>query len=77
MQGLAKAFGQVIRRRREAMRISQEELAHLADLHRTYIGLLERGLRSPALGAIFSIARALDVSPAKLIEETHLELDLR
>jgi transcriptional regulator with XRE-family HTH domain len=50
------------------MNVSQEELADLADIHRTYIGGIERGERNPTLTMIVRLARALGVPPAKLLE---------
>jgi transcriptional regulator with XRE-family HTH domain len=61
-------FGRTVRRLRHAMDLSQEELADLANIHRTYIGGIERGERNPTLTMIVRLARALDVRPAKLLE---------
>jgi transcriptional regulator with XRE-family HTH domain len=61
-------FAAQLRRERHAAGISQEELAFRANLHRTEIGLLERGLRSPALGTIVKLASGLEVSPKNLLE---------
>lgn len=47
---------------------SQEKLAQLADVHRTEIGLLERGEREPKFGIIAKLAGALEVSPDALFE---------
>ena len=66
---LPKRFGAVIRKRREAQRVSQEALAHQAGLHRTYISLLERGERNPSLVVIQSLAKALGTSMASLVGE--------
>lgn len=64
---LRRAFGGVIRELRVAASLSQEQLSFRAKLHRTYIGDLERALKSPTLDAIDAIARALKVDPAELI----------
>jgi transcriptional regulator with XRE-family HTH domain len=61
------AFGQVLREVREIRNISQEELAARAGYHRTYIGQLERGEKSPSLRTIFNLSSALEVRPSALI----------
>lgn len=61
-------LGNAIRSRREEMGISQEDLALECDLHRTYISQLERGQKSPTLRVIFVIAKALKMTPARLVE---------
>jgi transcriptional regulator with XRE-family HTH domain len=66
-------FGQTVRRLRHAMNLSQEELADLANIHRTYIGGIERGERNPTLTMIVRLARALGVPPAKLLEPEESE----
>jgi len=50
------------------MGISQEELAFLCGLHRTYISDIERGTRNVSLENIEKIARALNVSPKDLFD---------
>ena len=62
------AFGTRLRELRKKRGLSQEKLAELADLHRNYAGLLERGGANPSLLAIVALARALNVQPAKLLE---------
>ena len=54
-------FGNVIRKLRKEKGISQEELAHRADLHRTYIGMIERAEKNLTLLNIEKLAKALDV----------------
>jgi len=44
-----------------------EEIAEEADLHRNYVGILERAKQSPSLDAICRLARALKVKPADLL----------
>jgi transcriptional regulator with XRE-family HTH domain len=62
------AFGKSVRRCRERAGYSQEALAARAEIHRTYIGGIERGERNPTLTMIHRLARALGVSPTKLLE---------
>jgi len=62
-----KAFGRVLRSARESRSLSQEELAARAGYHRTYIGQLERGEKSPSLRTIFNLSSTLQVNPSVLI----------
>jgi transcriptional regulator with XRE-family HTH domain len=64
-----RAFGRAIRGRREALHISQEELADRAGLHRTYIGDVERGERNISLVNILRLAKALGVRAATLFHD--------
>ena len=66
---LQASFGQVLRELRTASGLSQQQLALESDLDRTYISLLERGLRQPTLGTIFQIAQVLDLSPSKIVAQ--------
>ena len=50
-------FGKVLREMRDENQISQEKLAEYCDLDRTYISLLERGLRQPTITTIFKLQR--------------------
>ncbi|MFC1561284.1 helix-turn-helix domain-containing protein [Candidatus Latescibacterota bacterium] len=61
-------FGDRIRSLRKEKSISQEKLAELADLHRTYIGAVERGERNISLINIKKIADALDISISQLMD---------
>lgn len=56
---LANFFGSAIRRQRELLRLSQEELAARSGLDRTYISGVERGVRNPTLDVMQRIATAL------------------
>jgi transcriptional regulator with XRE-family HTH domain len=66
---LKGAFGDAVRKHRTARGLSQERLAELADIHRTYIGDVERGLRNLALVNMYRIAAALKISLADLVHE--------
>lgn len=61
-------FGQNVRRVRQQVGLSQEELAFRAKLHRTYISSIERGVRNVSLENIFAIAEALEVPPGELLK---------
>ena len=57
------------------MGISQEKLALECELDRTYISLLERGLRTPSLWIIFVLANRLGVSPVRMVRDVEQLLD--
>jgi len=61
MKDINDVFGKNVRLHRTKRKISQEKLAELADLHRTYIGAIERGERNISLMNVQKIAFALDV----------------
>ena len=61
-------FGRRVRELRLGRGLSQEKLAELANLHRNYVGGVERGERNVSLLNIVKLARGLNVRPAKLIE---------
>lgn len=62
------AFGDRVRALRRAKGISQEDLAVMTGLHRTYVSSLERGQRNVGLDNILRLAAALEVRPAALFE---------
>lgn len=63
------AFGRRVRELRKERGLSQEELAHRAGMHSTYLGGIERGERNPALLNISKIARALRVTIQDLFSD--------
>jgi transcriptional regulator with XRE-family HTH domain len=68
-------FGKILRKYRLQQQLSQEKLAELADLDRTYISQIERGLKSPSFKALIALARALQVQAHVLVSEVENELD--
>src|SRR5262249_55870731 len=65
---IARRFGQNLRRARKRAAMSQEELAVGASLHRTEIGLIERGHRVARIDTLIKIASSLGVSPLELLD---------
>ncbi|MFA5997676.1 MAG: helix-turn-helix transcriptional regulator [Candidatus Paceibacterota bacterium] len=64
---ILKKFGQNLKKRRTEKKISQEKLAFIANLHRTYISDVERGNRNISLINIEKIARALKLNLRDLL----------
>jgi DNA-binding XRE family transcriptional regulator len=62
-----KILGENIHSLRLKCQITQEQLAELCDLHRTYVGAMERGERNVSLNNIVKVAQALNVTPAELL----------
>jgi transcriptional regulator with XRE-family HTH domain len=73
--GPEKAFGQALREWRKKRGIAQDELAFQCGFDRTYISLLERGIRSPTLRTIIKLCRQLDVRPSVLVRRVERVLD--
>ena len=67
-QSLREVFATNVRSLRAEREISQEALADLCGLHRTYIGSVERGERNISIDNIEKIARSLDVPPGRLLD---------
>ncbi|MGB7788863.1 helix-turn-helix domain-containing protein [Methanoregula sp.] len=59
-------FGKMLQEERKAKKISQEKLAKLAGLDRTFISLIENGKRSPTFSTILKICSALEIAPSEL-----------
>lgn len=71
---IRKAFGSALKELRITQNISQEKLAELANLDRSYISLIERGVNSASVITIFKISSALNIEPSELIKKTKLHL---
>jgi transcriptional regulator with XRE-family HTH domain len=66
-QTISEKFGQVIKAAREQQNISQEKLAELAEIDRTYVSMIERGKRHPTLEVANRIAHALSMRLSEVI----------
>ena len=64
---ILKKFGDRVREIRIQKGLSQEQLAHNANVHRTYIGMIERAEKNITLLNIEKIADALEVEISKLL----------
>lgn len=65
---VAKRFGENLRRCRKRTGLSQEALGYRASLHRTEIGLLERGERTPKIDTLIKLTQALPADAADLLD---------
>lgn len=65
---LLSLFGERVRTERLARNLSQEQLASLADLDRTYVSGVERGKRNVSLVNILRLSKALNISMSSLID---------
>jgi transcriptional regulator with XRE-family HTH domain len=70
---LSAAFAKVIRKHRARKGLSQEALAEMAGIHHTYVGLVERGKRTPTIDVAERLARALGRKLSALIAEAERE----
>lgn len=64
-----KQLGQRIAEIRKSKGVTQEKLADMVDVHRTYIGFIEQGKRNPSIGNINKVAKALHVSLVDIFEK--------
>jgi len=64
-------FGKRVRFFRNARGMSQEELAEIANVHRTYIGMIERGEKNATLLTIIRLANALNITAQEILKGIH------
>ncbi|HET7485264.1 MAG TPA: helix-turn-helix transcriptional regulator [Solirubrobacterales bacterium] len=65
---VAARFGDNLRRHRKRADLSQEDTAVMASLHRTAVGMIERGLRLPRADTVVKLAAVLEIEPGELFE---------
>lgn len=68
-------FGRVLRQFRKNINFSQEKLSQESGLDRTYISLLERGIRQPTLTSLLKLGAALGVSTADLVAKVEVSMN--
>ena len=66
---MERRLGLVIKRRREVAGLSQEEFADRAQVHRTYVSQLERGIKSPSVRVLAKMAGALGCEAWEMLRE--------
>lgn len=69
--GRCAALGLTIKRLRGLKKLTQETLAEKADIHTSYIGQIEGGMRYPSLKVLFKIADALNVRILDLFKDVN------
>ncbi len=69
-------LGRAIRRLRHARHVTIEDLAHTADMHPTYLSGIERGIRNPTWDKLASLADALDIPVAAIVQYAEAEVQL-
>ena len=74
LDNLDRLFGKALQELRERRGLSQENLGFDSGYHRTYISLLERGLRNPSLQTVFNLAKTLQVRPSELVQRVEDKL---
>ena len=70
---LAIAIGNTLRKFRKEANLSQEALALICGIDRTYVSGLERGKRQPTLKVIFAISSAINISPSVFVANVERE----
>lgn len=71
---VSQAFATALVRARNEAGMTQEQLADATKMHRTTIGLLERGLRCPSLETVIKLATAIGIHASDLVDSTEEEL---
>jgi transcriptional regulator with XRE-family HTH domain len=67
-----RAFGAALREQRRELGVSQEDFAEMCDLHRTYIGQVERGEKNISFVNVLRIARSFRSKPSVLFRAAGL-----
>ena len=71
---VSKIFGEEMRKIRKEVGLSQEALALKANVDRSFMSKMERGIRQPTITIMFKLCDALDIQPEKLIASVRSRL---
>ena len=71
---LQTSFGTILRQLRVEKGLSQEALALESGLDRTFVSMLERGLRQPTLSSLFALAEALQIPASRIVKLTEKDI---
>jgi len=74
MKNDKKIIGQRISSLRKINKLSQEQLADISKIHRTYISQIERGIKSPTLSILFRILKSINIKPSSFFKGIENEL---
>ena len=74
MLEITKILGEVIRDRRRSKGLSQEEFGEVAGMHRTYVGMVERGEKNITLANLVKVSQALDITASELLRQAEERL---
>jgi len=66
---ISAIFGQVLREQRNSRGISQEDLALSANVDRTFVSQMERGIRQPSITTLIKLSGALGIQPSVLVQK--------
>lgn len=75
MNSLSAALARALVKYRHLSKLSQEELADAAEVHRTYVSQIERGLKMPTLAVLFKISKALGIRVCDFVNEIESECE--
>ncbi|MFC0212092.1 helix-turn-helix domain-containing protein [Paenibacillus chartarius] len=68
-------FGEILRKHRKESKLSQEDLALNAEIDRSFLSEIERGIRKPTINTVFALCYALHIKPSDLIREVEEEYE--
>jgi len=74
LRKIRKAFGLAVRRKRNKLKLSQEEFAEKADIHRTYVSSIELGKVAVGIEVIYKMAKALGIPLYRLVQQAEKNL---